>query len=341
MDGEDNHKVSIVIPTHNRKDKLMRLIRSLLDSTFPIKESDIIIVNDRSSDGTGDAVRTAFPGITIIENAEEGFISRSRNIGISASKGRYVLLIDDDNVVDPDLVGQLLSTFEGDASREIGIVGPLMLYLSRPEMIWCAGVKRNMTTSLTSFIGRGDADVGQYTDLMDSEDFPNSFMISREAIRKIGMFDEVMFPIHYEEADLGERVRRGGFRVVCNPLAKTWHDIPAPFKGDDKTRTHHLQNGVRAYYSGRNRVVFFKKYASTVSYILFISAFNWIMTGYYLKIILSAGNRDWKERVQLSRSYLSGVFDGMRARTGGDPHSTGGETSYSEDGPGANDRGGR
>jgi GT2 family glycosyltransferase len=318
MDGSEKMSISIVIPTYNRKEKLLRLIRSLLESTYPVEQSDIIVVNDRSSDGTADAVRRSFPDVNLINNEEEGFISRSRNIGIKASSGKYVLLIDDDNVVDRNLVKELVTTFVNDHTGSIGIVAPIMCYLDKPDLIWCAGVHRDMTTSLTKFVGRGEIDEGQYLGLLDSEDFPNAFMISREVIEKVGMFDEKLFPIHYEEADLGERARRAGFRVVCNPSAKTWHDIALPSKTDDRTRIYHLQNDMRAYYSGRNRVLFFKKYASSFRFLLFVSIFNWILTAYYLNIMFTAKNKDWKTRVQLSRSYVKGIFDGLRmGKTGG------------------------
>jgi GT2 family glycosyltransferase len=312
MDDLGNVNVSIVIPTFNRKGKLLRLIKSLLESTFPLKASDITVVNDRSTDGTAAAVSMAFPDVELINNEEEGLISRARNIGIRASKGQYVLLIDDDNVIDRNCVQELVKTFVQDPTGTIGIVGPMMCYYSQPDLIWCAGVQRNMATSLTKFVGRGEIDSGQYRGLIDSLDFPNAFMISREVIVKVGAFDERSFPIHYEEADLGERTRRGGFKVVCNPLAKTWHDISLPSKADDKTRTHHLQNETRAYFSGRNRVIFIRKYASPLERSSFIYAFNWAMMSYYLYIIYSSKNKAWSEKARLARSYVEGVFDGMR-----------------------------
>lgn len=314
MGGQEKVTVSIVIPTFNRKDKLLRLISSLLDSSYPVGQQDIIVVNDRSTDETATAVTKAFPGVHLINNLEEGFISRARNIGIKASKGKYVLLIDDDNVVDRNCIGELVGTFTEDPEGEVGIVGPIMCYYGQKDVIWCAGVHRNMATSLTEFVGRGEVDRGQYQGLLHSLDFPNAFMVSREVFEKAGLFDEQAFPIHYEEADLGERARRKGFKVVCNPLAKTWHDIQAPRKGDDRTRTHHLQNDIRAYYSGRNRLLFIRRYGSFLQRSSFIWVFNWAMTAYYLHIIYSATGRPWKERTALARKYVLGVFDGLKMK---------------------------
>jgi hypothetical protein len=66
-------------------------------------------------------------------------------------------------------------------------------------------------------------------------------------------------------------------------------------------------------------VIFFKKYSGPLRYALFISIFNTALTGYYLNIILSSRSRSWKDKWRLSRSYISGVFDGMSMGTATGP----------------------
>jgi len=109
-------------------------------------------------------------------------------------------------------------------------------------------------------------------------------MIKREVLEKVGLFDEKSFPIHYEEADLGMRVRRAGYRIVCNPKAKVWHDIPLLDK--DKASQHYVSNSLRAYCTARNRIVFHKKYSKKLRLLIYITVFNWIIAFYYLKIII-------------------------------------------------------
>jgi glycosyltransferase involved in cell wall biosynthesis len=55
--------VSVVIPTHNRKEKLIRLIKSIFRSDFPKNRLEVIVVDDFSSDGTSKGVKKLFPNV--------------------------------------------------------------------------------------------------------------------------------------------------------------------------------------------------------------------------------------------------------------------------------------
>jgi GT2 family glycosyltransferase len=302
--------VSVVIPTHNRKEKLVRLIRSVLNSNYPRKKLEIIVVDDASTDGTYEEIKKKFSSIKVIRNQKEMLVSGSRNIGIKNSRGEYIFLIDDDNVVDKHCIRELVKVMKSDSS--IGIVGPLMYYLKQPKRIWCAGIRRNMIISLTFKIGADKIDKRQFNKLIYSDDFPNAFMIRKEVIEKVGLFDENNFPIHYDEADFGERVRKAGYRIVCNPKAKIWHDIPLPEEVEDKARLFHVHSEMRAYYAGRNRIIFHKKYSKWWQFLLFILIFNWLFTMYYLKIILFDSHFSISNRIKISKCYLRGVLCGIK-----------------------------
>ena len=303
--------VSIVIPTHNRKKKLVRLIRSVLNSNYPRKKLEIIVVDDASRDGTYEEIKKKFPHIKVIRNKKEMLVSKSRNVGIKNSKGKYIFLIDDDNVVDKNCILELVKVMETRTNSQIGIAGPITYYLKQPKRIWCAGVRRNMITSLTFKIGADKINKGQFNKLIYSDDFPNAFIIRKELIEKVGLFDEKNFPFHYEEADFGERVRKAGYRIVCNPKAKIWHDIPLPEEVEDKTRLFHVNTERRAYYAGRNRIIFHKKYSKWWQFLLFILIFNWIVTIYYLKVIIFS-HRSCKDKLRLFFNYLIGICEGLK-----------------------------
>jgi GT2 family glycosyltransferase len=302
--------VSIVIPTHNRKEKLTRLINSILQSNYPQDKLEIIVVDDASTDGTYEEVRAKFHGkVKIIRNERETLLAASRNIGIKNANGKYIFLIDDDNVIDKNCIKELVKTMIGDP--RIGIVGPIMYYYEFPDVIWCAGIKRNMTTSLFTVIGKDMIDNGQFSGkLIESDDFPNAFMIKREVLEKVGLFDEKSFPIHYDEADLGMRVRRAGYRIVCNPKAKVWHDIPLLDK--DKASQHYVSNSLRAYYTARNRIIFHKKYSKKLQLLIYITVFNWIIALYYLKIIIFDLSKTPRDRLEIAKAYIKGIVDGIK-----------------------------
>lgn len=302
--------VSVIVPTYNRKDKLCRLLRSIMDSEQPEADVEVLVIDDGSSDGTEAMVRERFPEVIFVGTKGPSFISHTRNVGIQRSKGDLLFLIDDDNVVDPACLKTLAETFK--AHPEAGMIGPLMLHLERPDLIWCAGVDRSMVTSLTRFTGRGEIDRGQFNDLIPTKDLPNAFMVRRSAVTKAGPLDEVHFPIHYEESDLGERIRRAGYRIYCQPKAKDWHDIPVPDKSSDALRGLHVHNPERAYYAGRNRVLFFRLYSSPLQFALYGLVFNWVVTLHYLTTILRSGSRTWEARKKIARSYVNGIFEGYR-----------------------------
>jgi glycosyltransferase involved in cell wall biosynthesis len=91
--------ISVVIPTRNRSSRLSSAIRSVLDQTWPRVE--VIVVDDASSDGTPELLRTLEAEderIRVIRNEAPCGGGRSRNIGIAAATGPYVAFLDDDDL---------------------------------------------------------------------------------------------------------------------------------------------------------------------------------------------------------------------------------------------------
>lgn len=307
---ENKPLFSVVIPTYNRKERLIRLLDSILESNYSKDKLEIIVVDDTSTDGTYTEVKKRFPEVRIVRNKRELYLASSRNVGIKNAKAEYIFIIDDDNIVDKNCISELVKVFSSDLS--IGIVAPIMYYLKQPNRVWCAGIKRNMVTSLTIFICRDETDEGQFNELIESKDFPNAFVVKREVIDRVRLFDEKTFPIHYDEADFGERVRKAGYKIVCNPKAKIWHDVPLPEKIKEKARLFHVHNEFRAYYCGRNRIAFHKKYSKWWQFMIFILVFNWLFTIYYLEVIIVGSKQPLKKRLKIEKAYLKGVVKGLR-----------------------------
>ncbi|MEM3526219.1 MAG: glycosyltransferase family 2 protein [Candidatus Jordarchaeaceae archaeon] len=306
---KDKPLVSVIIPTYNRKEKLIRLIQSIKRSSYPENKIEIIVVDDASTDGTSEEIRRLFPSIKFLRNRKRLLTAGSRNVGLRNARGKYFFLIDDDNVIDENCIKELVRVAKNNAS--IGIVAPIMYYLKQPNRIWCAGIRRSMITSLTTYIGRDEFDNGQFGGLVESNDFPNAFMIKREVIEKVGPLNEKEFPIQYEEADLGERVRRAGYAIVCNPKARVWHDIPLPEDVREKARLFHVHEEFRAYYAGRNRILFHRKYSNWWQFLIFILVFNWLLTLYYLGVILVRSNSPIWRKIAVAKKYIQGVKEGL------------------------------
>ena len=297
--------VSVIIPTHNRKEKLKRLIKSIKKSEY--SNIEIIVIDDASADGTYGEMKKRFPEVKIIRNKEKRLVATSRNIGIRNSNGKFIFFIDDDNVIDKPCINKLVKTFLSDG--KVGVAAPIMYYCNPHKMVWCAGVRRSMITSKTTLIGNGKIDQGQFNDVLDSDDFPNAFMVRSEITKAEGiLFDEKNFPWMYEEADFCYRIRKNGWKVVLVPTAKIWHDVP-----EEKFTCRWTK--VRAYYTGRNRVLFHKKYSKRYEYLIFATVFLSIFTLAYAFLILRDRFLEGKfsEGVRISTFYIKGVMNGIKS----------------------------
>jgi len=297
--------VSVVIPTHNRKKKLARLIKSILECNYPKNKLEIIVVDDASTDGTYEYINKLFPQVKVVRNSEEKLPAESRNIGMRTSKGKYIFVIDDDNIVDKDAIRELVKFME--KHPEVGVAGSIMYFLSAPKKIWCAGVRRSYWTTLTKLIGFNTIDNGQYRRPYESEDFPNAFMVRREVLKRVGLFNSKLFPIHYEEADFCQRVSRAGYKVMVVPTAKIWHDIPLPEQS--RVSTLHLKSPLRAYYAVRNRILFHAIWSKNVIQRFVALLASLIVTAYY---VLTALKEVTSNRHEVIKSMIKGVIDGFK-----------------------------
>jgi hypothetical protein len=299
--------VSVVIPTHNRKEKLARLIKSILESDYPKNKLEVIVVDDASMYGTYEYIKKLFPHVRVIRNEEEKLLAESRNIGIKASRGKYIFVVDDDNVVGKNTIRELVEFME--KHPEVGVAGPIMYFLEDPKRIWCAGVKRSYWTTVTHFIGFNTVNNNKsLRNPYETEDLPNAFMVRREVFEKVGFFDSRLFPIHYDEGDFCNRVRRAGYRVVVVPSAKIWHDIPLPERS--RTSTLRLKSPLRAYYAARNRILFHWKWSrNTLQRVVSLIA-SLTVIAYYIVLILKDTTIGGKGEV--IKSIIRGVIDGLR-----------------------------
>lgn len=303
--------VSVVIPTYNRKEKVSRLIRSVLDSTY--KQLEIILVDDNSPDETCKHVRENFDNIEnlrVIKNENNLLLAGSRNRGIREAKGDLIFLLDDDNVVSCDCIENLVAFMKN--NRDVGIAGPIIHYLAEPNRIKFAGCSRNYYTSITNVIGKDEIDNGQFKSPIYTEDIPNSFIVRKEVFEEIGLFDENSFPIHYDEADLGKRCRESGYRVCIYPEAQVFHDEKTPQKNEDKASRFRVDNPTQAYFVARNRIIFHRKYSRFLQFLLFTLIFNWIIALFYLKLILIDNPFSLRKKLKIAEKYVKGIIDGYK-----------------------------
>ncbi len=92
--------VSVIIPTYNRRAYVQEAIDSVLAQTYT--DYEIIVIDDGSTDGTGEALRERYGDKIIYEWQENQGLSAARNRGIESSRGQYIALLDSDDLWMPE-----------------------------------------------------------------------------------------------------------------------------------------------------------------------------------------------------------------------------------------------
>ncbi|MEI9813686.1 MAG: glycosyltransferase family 2 protein [Acidobacteriota bacterium] len=217
--------VSIVIVNFNNKKYLEPCLDSIynagLRSTF-----EIVIVDNGSTDGSQDMIRARFPEIPLLENAKNIGLPAACNQGMAISKGRYILLLNDDTLVNAPSFDAMIDFL--DKNPTAGAVGGRLL---NPDGTLQAGYTKFSTLydefliacGLTGFMwegfpSRADATEPTAVDWIGSA----SLLLRPEALQKVGVLDEEYF-IYGDEADLQYRLKKSGWLVYYLPNVTTIH----------------------------------------------------------------------------------------------------------------------
>ena len=291
-------KVAIIILNWNGKEDTIECLESLKHVTYPNYE--ILLMDNGSTDGSVECFRERYPRMEIIENGKNlGFVE-GNNVGIRKAMDEgadYVLLLNNDTVVDPEFLGELAKVAESDP--KIGFVGPKVYYYDyegRKDVLNFAGGKLNMWKGVSYHIGVNEIDYGQYNDITKVDYAEGSCLfVNKNVIKKIGLLDPSYFT-YWEENDWCMRGMNAGYSSFFVPKAKIWHKIGASNQGTKKV-----------YYLTRNRFWFMKRYANLNQYTIFLLYFMSFQF-WYLTCINIIYKRDFKA----FNSFCKGIIDGIR-----------------------------
>jgi GT2 family glycosyltransferase len=216
--------VYIIVLSWNGKADTLECLESIQNLAYP--NAKILVVDNASEDGTAETVRSLFPWVELICNDSNLRFAGGNNVGIRYSLKRaadYVLLLNNDTVVDRDFLTQLVQKAE--EQKQIGIVGPKVYYFGESKRIWFAGGRIEWWKGWISHIGIREADECQY-DIVKSVDYITGccMLVKREVIRAVGTLDE-KFHLYGEDVDWCIRARQAGFKVVYVPSSHIWHKV--------------------------------------------------------------------------------------------------------------------
>jgi len=203
-------KVSVIIVNYNGQE----LLEKCLDSLFKVNYDnfEVILVDNNSIDKSIEFVRTNYPSVIIIKlDSNKGF-AEPNNIAVKVAKGEFILFLNNDTIVTPDFIRELLSVFTD--SSNIAICQSLLLKLdgkidSSGDFIDPIGVVYNSTKTVNN--------VREISSARGA-----SMMIRKKIFSDLGGFDEKFF-VSFEDVDLGWRTWINGYKVVINPKSVVYH----------------------------------------------------------------------------------------------------------------------
>ena len=195
-------KLSVIIPTFNRRALILQTLPTVLDQTFPANDYEVIIVIDGSTDGTAEALKQIASAvrISVIEQENHGQAA-ARNVGLKAATGELVLFLDDDLFCEHNLIAEHVSAH---VDGNLMVFGPVLVASQSPESLATKWLRIETNDRLSQLEHKG---VSWPDNAIVS---PNS-SVRRHIIVASGGFDERFFRA-FEDWELGYRLWKTGLR---------------------------------------------------------------------------------------------------------------------------------
>ncbi len=224
--------VSVVILSYNRKDRIRETLSELQKQSY--QDFEVIVVDNNSHDGSQQLIEEEFTEVQLLKLPHNIGIA-GRNRGMEISRGEFIVIIDDDAVLEKDWIEKAVKYFDKEPS--LGVLASKVLnYYSREIWGWVYGV-----------------DVNTFADQQfETFDFVAcAAAIRKPALEKAGLFSEELF-LYWDEDDLSIRIIDAGYTIWYCPDLVAYHVIPV---SQNATRSKR-----RVYYQARNSIWYYWKY---------------------------------------------------------------------------------
>jgi len=299
-------KVSIITLNWNGLEDTTECLESLQRINYPNYE---VIVVDNGSEGNDAQVLEERFGdyIHLIREDRNYGCAGGANIGmkyvLNNSNSDYLLLLDNDTVVDPDFLTEMVKVAEADPA--ILIAGAKIYYYDKPDRLQYLGGKIDLWKEITAvtssiirerILRRKDIDAGQHDSIKEVDHVCFwCALFRRRSPESIGLLDETHFH-GFEDVDYCLKVKKAGSKTVYVPKAKVWH----------KARSANKIDGFLQYHSLKSFFQLMRQHATRWQYLCFLvyllSIHFWLATAYYLI---------WLRRPRMLLNFYKGVRNGL------------------------------
>lgn len=214
-------KLEVVTPVHNRREETLQCIRSIGRSDLTGIDLHMIIVDDGSTDGTAEAIRSEFPEVEIVDGDGNLWYTAGTNRGLSAALNHepdYILAINNDQIFDEDCIRSMIECGE---KYPKSVIGSLLLNWDTPHSLfqvsprfefWSGGFRHWYKQSVWTV-----PDKPWEVELIVG----NCVLYPAVAVKEVGLMDERNL-VQYGDAEYTPRMRRNGWRLLIEPKARVF-----------------------------------------------------------------------------------------------------------------------
>lgn len=268
--------LSIIILSYNTKD----LLKQTLDSIPFHDDWEIIVVDNASTDGSVAMLASQFPAVRLVQNQENVGFAAGNNQAIRIAKGKFILLLNSDTIIQNNALEQMLQLFEQDP--KIGVVTPKVVL---PDGAIDLACHRGMPTPWRAFTYFSKLEqlfpnsklFGGYH--LTHLNFENTheveavsgvaMMVRKQVIDEVGALDERFF-FYAEDLDWCLRIRTAHWKIIYDPRATILH-----FKSQSgkKNKSDQEKERMARHYFYETMLQFYdkhyaKKYPKIINYLV-------------------------------------------------------------------------
>jgi len=227
--------ISIIIPTWNGARHLAACFGALRRQTLPPYE--IILVDNASSDDTLQIVERDYPEVNTIRLPHNRLFAGACNVGMRASCGEYVALLNNDTEADPNWLANVARTF--DSHPDAGFVASKLRLFDQRDKLHSAGDFYS-ARGVPGNRGVWQVDAGQFDSDYVFGACGAASVYRRAMLDAVGLLDET-FAFSCEDVDLSWRAQLAGYKCAFAHTAIVYHKVSATGGGI-----------LNSYYDGRN-----------------------------------------------------------------------------------------
>jgi hypothetical protein len=224
-------KLSIIILCWNDRKVMGDCLQSIYSNTG-FTEFEVIVPDNGSTDGSVEFIRASYPQVQVIENGRNLRFAKANNVGIRASRGEYVLILNPDTVIHDHTLDQMIAI--ADRHPEAGAFGCRVLNADGSYQLSARPFASFKSEWITALYMRW---LGRVNEWFTSDSYPGwsgtmqrpvdwisgcFILVRSDVLNSIGGFDEQFF-YYYEDMDLCRRIQQAGYPILYVPDATITH----------------------------------------------------------------------------------------------------------------------